>query len=327
MDNAFQKFFDRFEAVKQRERWDVLKGLWVRARMMDFFEDHMAKAPQAAQSAALFDKQLKAMKARFDALKDKAKKGGGDVPTGPYLCRLSRIEPKMFNMKDDEGKPMSVLGAQATFLVVDGEQAGERIMWWPKFHTDDKMLYFLRDLRKLGVDTDVEEIDGALFQRLTARKPAVRISVEWKTGDNGVEYQNIYLKQGVDLEPANVAAHEEVAIEEPGDSEPEAEEPTPTPAPKASGNKPPKGPAKKAPAAAEPDPEPEAEEPDAEPDPEPDTEPEAPALEAGDEAQFKAKGKVMRGLVKKIEGGKAYIRVGDQTWPVSLDFPSLAKVD
>ena len=268
----------------------------------------------------MYAKQIAAMKAKFNAQREQAKKGGNDVPAGTYLCRLVKAEFRQFDLYDSDKVVGKQLGVMMTWKIVDGEQAGETLWTKGKFGDDEGVLRFMRDLRKLGVDTDTTDVDQALMNYLTQTKPAARLKHEWKDGQRG-QYNVTYLQQGVQMDTVDVA-QEHIAIADEPDAEPDAE---PQPEPAKASNKP----SKKATVEPEPEPEPQTSTGDAEPEPEAEGETE---WEAGDTAEFKIKGQVRQGFVKSVgeKGGKTVLTIRENgtttNWPIPTDFPSLRKV-
>lgn len=317
--------------------------------MMIFFQESIDMAAKQAQGASIYAKYLKGMNATWDKMKKESAKGAVEVPVGTWICRLKSIKLREYDVKDDNGKVVGkCLGALGQFIVLVGDYAGEQIPWFPKFTDDEKIMYFMRDLRKLGApvdDFDALALEGQL-KALTAAKPGARIkNVAGNNGgvfariDTGLSEEQIAAFGGAAMTETVTDGGEEVAAD---GEEPEIEieaEPAPVvtkkvaaPAPAAAraavkapvvaaggSARPPK---KAAPAAAPADPdEPEIEiggeeEPEieieteaAEPEIEIETE---PVIEAGSRIQWSSKGKVFTGLVKALDDTK-------QRWAVRLE--------
>jgi hypothetical protein len=94
------------------------------------------------------------------------------IPRGVYRCRIVRGE--LFRSRKDN------LGYKLTLEVAEGEHAGRRL-WHDVWLTDDGAKYALRDLGKLGVESQ-EQLDAPLPEGII-----VAANVVLRRGDDGTE--------------------------------------------------------------------------------------------------------------------------------------------
>jgi len=160
----------------------------------------MAKQQQqkAGLAPSMFQKYLAPMKGAWDEGKEKAKKGGQALGTGPFFCRLVALYPKEMPIKQN-GKDtgQKCLGVVAKFTVVTGQATGGSC-WkvWTFKDTENKTAReyfqdFQADLVKMGLH-NIDSISEADLQQamsdLAATTPGVKIN---RTNDrNGYTDQN-----------------------------------------------------------------------------------------------------------------------------------------
>lgn len=162
-------------------------------------------------------KALKAMKAKWAAQREESKKGGGgsqdtSLSEGRHACKLEDFKIIVY-----QGSPAVIM----TWTAVEGDEVGEKAVKFYGMDKDEKIGWFQRDLRRLGVEVDEIDIEQlpALGEELMAVAPTARISVKAQ-GD----YLNVYVDKLLETEGAEPAeAGEEAAAEEPGEEV--AEEP------------------------------------------------------------------------------------------------------
>lgn len=213
-------------------------------------------------------KLAKAAKAWSNATKKKPD-FGTELPDGTYHARIVKAE-----MGESQSKGRLQVAWQA--VILKGEHKNEKANWWNGMETEDNMMYFQRDLVRLGkeVPEDPSEIEDVL-KEIEKEKPTVRIAVK----TNG-EFTNIRIGKKLDSDEVGDE-------EEPTEDEAPAEEPA---------------------VEAEPEPEVEAE-PEVEPEPEAEEVveevveevEEEPTVEVGMRVAFDLKGKEIVGSVTSID--------------------------
>lgn len=280
-------------------------------------------------AANLYAKYLEGMKGRWDKQKaaSKAAAAGAKVPDNTYLAKLQKSEMRQMKQKDEDKKEIMALAIMHTFLITEGDYAGQKLFIFDKTATDENIMHLQKNFRLLGEDMD----DGdpskipACCEAMTRRKPGVRLNA--KTNDKG--FQNIYIQKAVDLDDAtpDISGAEDAGDPTTDGVEIEVPEPAATP-PKA------------AKAATKPKTTPKA--PVAEPEPvdveevvEEVVEAGDPEYSVGDAVQFKMKGAAVRGLVfsdPEMKDGELKMIVKNDAEPrqkvwVKLSDPNLAKVD
>lgn len=171
-----------------------------------------AKAPPASP----FAKRLANMKKAWADKKEEAKATGGggvNVPPDFYICRLTDGTIREAGSNDE-------LHMVLQFTVLEGEQTGEQIPLWDNIQNPERLVYAMRDLRRLNVDTDEMDITDIeeVLKQLIESAPVVRL----KVAQNG-EYTNVYINKVIeDYEGAGETAPEAEQVAEP-EAEPEAE--------------------------------------------------------------------------------------------------------
>lgn len=192
------------------------------------------------------------------------------VPDGTYTAKLVRAE-----MGESQNGRLQVAWRA---VIASGEYKGENVNWWSGLETEDNIMYFQRDLVRLGKEApeDPTEVESNLTD-LEKEKPTIRLRVVTKG-----EYQNVRLLKTVEAEEEEI--EEEIDDEEKGEesekeesSEEESEEED-----------------------KEDKEEQETTEEESEEESE-DVEEEAPEVEEGMRVQFSHKGKDIVGTVKKID--------------------------
>ena len=153
----------------------------------------MAKQQQSKDNGnSLYEKQLRQMRERWNKGKEQSKKdnfSGTTLSPGQFATRLTGAKL----ISGDKG-----LSVVFEFTCVRGDEIGEKGIRFAGLGTDEQLVYFQRDLRRLGIEVDdfePEQIPDILKELLEAR-PGVRINVK----QNG-EYKNVYVDKLMELDP------------------------------------------------------------------------------------------------------------------------------
>lgn len=170
---------------------------------MDLFEFHARRrekgfqmpAPNNGDMSGQMERKLREMKEAWERNKEESKKAGGRggttlKPGEKYLTRLSDAM-----LRDGENGPY----ARLEFTCIEGDQTGEKGIVNGNFDSDDRIVYFQRDLRRLGVEVDDFDVTQlpAILADLKAKQPGVRLAVaESKDG----KYINCYIDKLVQMD-------------------------------------------------------------------------------------------------------------------------------
>lgn len=145
-----------------------------------------------AMDAALKAK-LNSMKTAWKAAKEDPKSQGSGyvtVPDGRYIAVLTAavVAPSQAGN----------LQIKWSYTIDEGEQAGNTTYKYDNLERAEGMPYIIRDLRRLGIDTDgldVTEIPDAV-EKLADMRPKVKLrltTTKSKTG--GDDFQNCYIDE------------------------------------------------------------------------------------------------------------------------------------
>lgn len=225
-----------------------------------------------------FDKKLaKAMKA-WKKAKERKPDYDNVVTDGVYTAKLIRAE-----MGESQGSGRLQVAMRA--VISSGEYKGENVNWYPGLETEDNIMYFQRDLVRLGkeVPDDPSDLEDVL-KELEEEEPTIRIQLKTKG-----EYQNVRILKLVGADEEDEAESEEPSDEE---AETEAEDTAEEDAEEEA--------SEEAEEASEEE-EPAEEEEKAEAEEEPEAEDDVPEVEVGARVMFSSKGKDIVGVIKKEE--------------------------
>lgn len=127
---------------------------------------------------------------------------------GVYTAKLVKAE---LGESRSKGRLQVAFGA----VIASGEYKGEKHNWWSGLETEDNMMYFQRDLARLGkeVPDDPTELEDVLGE-LEKEKPTIKVKLITKG-----EYQNTRI-----LKLVGEDEDEEVGVDEEEAEEPEEEE-------------------------------------------------------------------------------------------------------
>lgn len=154
--------------------------------------------------------QLEKARANWKKGKETSPDFGSPVPDGTYVGKLVKVE---LNESQSSGR----LQAHFQAVISTGEYKGESINWYSGLKTDQNMMYFQRDIVRLGHDApeDINDVEDIL-KEISKEKPSIR----FKVVTDG-EYTNVRLLKRLDT----AEAPEEEETEEPEEPEAEEEEP------------------------------------------------------------------------------------------------------
>jgi hypothetical protein len=147
-------------------------------------------AARGAPAGATMADRAAQMQARWDANKEESKKVPGETtaPYGKHLCRL-------FKASYIEGHGDKSDWYRLEFRVIDGDPAavGKVCVVKGSLDTDERFIYFMRDLRKLGVDVDSLQWANVKSElaALEKRAPFAKCTVAPSKKDDA--YTNVYL--------------------------------------------------------------------------------------------------------------------------------------
>lgn len=159
-----------------------------------------------------FDKKLAKAKKLWNTAKSKKPDFDNVITDGIYVGKLTRAEL-------GESQSKGRLQVAWRVVVASGEYKGENINWWSGLETENNVMYFQRDLVRLGKEvpedpTDLEDV----LKELTKEKPTIRVQVK----TNG-EFQNVRILKLVESEESEGEESEEETEEE-EEEEPEETE-------------------------------------------------------------------------------------------------------
>jgi len=148
----------------------------------------------------------------------KKKVGGGLLPPGIYLARLSNVEGTV----SSTDKPM----VKWTWVVVEGEEKGQTGYSNSVLVTEDNYAYFNRDLTRLGYELpdDMGELEE-LLSEIAGEKFLCKIRVVERDGNTNIYLQSVIEDDGYDDDEADDEEYEdEDEYEEEEDDEEEEED-------------------------------------------------------------------------------------------------------
>lgn len=248
-----------------------------------------------------FEKKLAKAKKLWGAAKQRKPDFDNVVPDGVYVAQLVRAE-----LGESQSKGRLQVAWKA--VIKSGEYKGENINWWSGIETEDNIMYFQRDLVRLGkeVPEDPEEVEEVLGE-LEKEKPTVRLKFVTKG-----EYQNVRILKALDVDE-EIDGDEAVEEEETDDETPEATEEEATEEDEEDEDEEEQSEAEETEDEEEEEDEEESEE-DEEVEEEEDEDEdeeveEAPEVEVGARVMFSYKGKDIVGEVKKIDYKKEEVSI------------------
>lgn len=240
-----------------------------------------------------FEKKLAKAKTLWKKASDMKPDYDNVITDGTYTGKLVRAELG----ESQKGR----LQVAWRLQVSSGEYKGENINWWSGLETENNIMYFQRDLVRLGKEApeDPSDLEDVLKE---VEKDKLTVRVQVKTSG---EFQNVRILKAVDADESEDEVVEEEAEEPEVEAEAEAEESEDEE--KESEDSEEEAPEEEEESEAEEEEEPakeDAEEEDAEPEEEDEESEEAPEVEEGMRVQFSYKGKDIVGTVMK--GGIDY---------------------
>jgi flagellar biosynthesis GTPase FlhF len=237
------------------------------------------------------DSKLAKANKLWNAAKKKKPEYENVVPDGVYVGNLTRAEVG----ESQNGR------LQASFRVVisSGEYKGEHVNWWSGLATEDNVMYFQRDLARLGLEMpeDMNDLPDALSE-LEKEKKSIRIRVV----TNG-EYQNVRILKAVDVETEEPVDDESEEDEEDQEDQEEEQEEQEEEDEEEEDEK------EEEKDEEEEDEDDEEDEEEEDEEEEEEEKEEAPEVEVGARVQFERKGKTLVGTVKKIDYEKELVKV------------------
>lgn len=244
-----------------------------------------------------FDKKLaKAMK-NWKKAKERKPSFENVVTDGVYTAKLVRAE-----MGESQGSGRLQVSMRA--VIAGGEYKGENVNWYLGLETEDNIMFFQRDLVRLGKEvpddpTDLEDV----LKELEDEKPTMRIQLRTKG-----EFQNVRILKLVGAEDEETESETEEEAEEPEEeeSDEEAEKEAEEPEEDTDEEEKTEDSSKE-----DEEEEEESEEEDTEDEEAGDDEVEAPEVEVGSRVMFSKKGKDIVGTVKSIDYKKELVKIKD----------------
>jgi FKBP-type peptidyl-prolyl cis-trans isomerase len=181
-----------------------------------------SRSAESNADLALYNRRLKNMgKLWKRAKKNEPSLPGGrsSIPDGTYIAQLTGAEIR----ESSNGN----LGVSWEWTIVEeGEQTGSTSFQWTGIAEEEQLVWFIRHLRRLGVDTDAIDIadleqlqallDEILGQKITAR---LRLKLNAKT-----DFQDVRIVKLVDSDEAAGGDDDEKEEEDDEDSEEEEED-------------------------------------------------------------------------------------------------------